>query len=74
VFGVVLGWAVTRLGNVVVNHYLRPEGFPPEDLFDMPPWLVAGAVAFSIVVTLIAGLYPALRAARVDPVTALRHE
>jgi putative ABC transport system permease protein len=74
VFGVVLGWAVTRLGNVVVNHYLRPEGFPPEDLFDMPPWLIAGAVAFSIVVTLVAGSYPALRAARVDPVTALRHE
>jgi ABC-type lipoprotein release transport system permease subunit len=74
VFGVALGWAVTRLGNVVVNHYLRPEGFPPEDLFDMPPWLIGGAIAFSIVVTLIAGLYPALRAARVDPVTALRHE
>jgi len=74
VFGVILGWSVTRLGNVVVNHYLRPEGFPPEDLFDMPPWLVAGAIGFSIVVTLIAGSYPALRAARVDPVTALRHE
>jgi putative ABC transport system permease protein len=74
VFGVALGWAVTRLGNVVVNHYLRPEGFPPEDLFDMPPWLIGGAVAFSIVVTLIAGSYPALRAARVDPVAALRHE
>lgn len=74
VFGVVLGWAVTRLGNLVLNRYLRPEGFAPEDLFDMPPWLVGGAVAFAVVVTLIAGLYPALRAARVDPVTALRHE
>jgi len=73
-FGVALGWAVTRVGNVVVNHYLRREGLPPADLFDMPVWLVLGAVAFSLVVTLVAGLYPALRAARVDPVAALRHE
>ena len=74
VLGIALGWAVTRLGNLVLNRYLRPEGFPPEDLFDMPPWLVAGAIGFAVVVTLMAGLYPALRAARVDPVKALRHD
>jgi putative ABC transport system permease protein len=74
VLGIVLGWAVTRLGNLVLNQYLRPQGVPPADLFDMPPWLIAGAIGFAVAVTLVAGLYPALRAARVDPVTALRHD
>jgi putative ABC transport system permease protein len=40
----------------------------------MPLWLIAGAVAFSVGVSLLAGLYPASRAAAVDPVKALRHD
>ncbi len=74
VMGLLLGWGVTRVANVVVNYHLRPEGLPPADLFYMPPWLLFGALAFSVVVSLLAGVYPAARAARVDPVTALRHD
>jgi ABC-type lipoprotein release transport system permease subunit len=33
-----------------------------------------GAVAFSVMVSLAAGIYPARRAAKVDPVIALRHD
>jgi ABC-type lipoprotein release transport system permease subunit len=33
-----------------------------------------GAKAFAVLVSLLAGLYPAARAARVDPVKALRHD
>lgn len=72
--GLVLGWVVTRVANAVANYYLRPEGVPPTELFHMPLWLILGALGFSILVSLLAGLYPAVRAARVDPVTALRHD
>jgi putative ABC transport system permease protein len=72
--GLLLGWVVTRVANVVVNYHLRPEGLPPADLFYMPPWLLLGALGFSLLVSLLAGLYPAARAARVDPVAALRHD
>jgi putative ABC transport system permease protein len=73
-FGLALGWAVTRVANAVANHYLRPQGVPEVELFYMPVWLVLGAMAFSVGVSLLAGLYPASRAARVDPVQALRHD
>jgi putative ABC transport system permease protein len=74
VLGLLLGWVVTRIANFVANSYLLPEEAPLINLFHFPAWLVAGAVAFSVVVSLAAGLYPAVRAARVDPVTALRHD
>jgi putative ABC transport system permease protein len=74
VFGLILGWAVTRVANLVANAHLLPEGHRAVNLFYFPIWLILGAIAFSIVVSLAAGLYPAIRAARVDPVEALRHD
>lgn len=74
VFGLLLGWVVTRIANLVVNTRLMPAGEAPINLFYFPVWLILGAVAFAILVSLAAGLYPAHRAARVDPVRALRHD
>jgi putative ABC transport system permease protein len=72
--GLVLGWGVTRVANLVVNAHLMPEGEMPVNLFYFPIWLILGAIGFSIVISLVAGLYPATRAARIDPVEALRHD
>jgi len=74
VLGLILGWIVTRIANIVANYYIAREGGPHVDLFYIPLWLILGAMAFSIFVSLLAGLYPAVRAARVDPVEALRHD
>ena len=72
--GVTLGWAIGRLINFGMNIYLERQHFPPAQIWSVPLWLVLSAITFSIVVSLLSGLYPASRAARLDPVQALRYE
>jgi putative ABC transport system permease protein len=72
--GVTLGWVIGRLINFGTNIYLERQHFPPAQIWSVPPWLVLSAITFSIVVSLLSGLYPASRAARLDPVQALRYE
>ncbi len=74
VFGLALGWVVSMVINQIANHFLVKQGAPYTDYFSFPWWLCMGAVAFSIIISLAAGMYPAVRAARVDPVVALRHD
>ncbi|MCK9271756.1 MAG: ABC transporter permease [Bacteroidales bacterium] len=73
-FGLVLGWLVTQVATVVVNTQILPDGMEPVNLFYFPAWLIVGAILFAIIISLAAGLYPAARAARIDPVRALRHD
>jgi putative ABC transport system permease protein len=74
VLGVAMGWVIGRLINAGANFYLRRENLPPENLWAVPWWLVGGAIAFAIAISVISGLYPAARAAKLDPVQALRYE
>ena len=72
--GIALGWVVGRVANFGANIYIQRQGGTPGDLFSMPVWLIAGAIGFSLLLSLVAGSYPANRAARLDPIQALRHD
>jgi ABC-type antimicrobial peptide transport system permease subunit len=61
----VLQWAITIYATRQGVHDVG-------SLFHFPVWLLAGAVAYAVAVSLISGVYPATRAARVDPIRALR--
>ncbi len=74
VFGVGMGWLIGRGVTWGTNLYLQRQNLPTAHVFSVPWWLVLGAIAFAVVVSLAAGLYPATRAARLNPVEALRYE
>lgn len=72
--GVALGWTIGRVINAGTNVYLRSHQFPAEQIWSVPWWLVAFAIGVAVSVSLFSGLYPAARAARLDPVQALRYD
>jgi putative ABC transport system permease protein len=74
IVGVALGWSIGQVINLGTNVYLKRQSLPPEHFWSVPWWLVGSAILFAFIVSLLSGLYPAGRAARLDPVQALRYE
>jgi putative ABC transport system permease protein len=74
IFGVALGWLIGQALNWGTTVYLKGQDLPGVKISNVPSWLAAGAIAFAVVVSLVAGLYPATRAAKLNPVEALRYE
>lgn len=72
--GGVLG-ALLGIGLSIGAYRLRLRGAPsPEDVFPiaLSPQLVLGAVAVALVVGFLASLYPAWKAAKVNPIEVIR--
>jgi putative ABC transport system permease protein len=74
ILGVALGWFIGSALTFGTNVYLRRQELPPIDLSSIPWWMAASAIGFSVLVSLAAGIYPASRAAKLNPVEALRYE
>ncbi|HEY6403048.1 MAG TPA: FtsX-like permease family protein, partial [Blastocatellia bacterium] len=75
--GVLGGWGIDTVANTLANRWiLQQVGQTVRriEFFSIPWYLSAGAILFALIVSLIAAIYPALRAARVDPIKALRYE
>jgi putative ABC transport system permease protein len=75
VAGALLAWGIDAVANRLAYRFiLQPQGVAYVDFFALPPVLWLGAILFAVLVSIIAALYPAARAARIDPVKALRHD
>ena len=73
--GFLLGWAICALINLLAGSYLASESGGGTTLAtSLPVWLPLFSIAFATVVGLISGLYPALSAATLVPVDALKYE
>ncbi|APV43889.1 ABC transport system permease [Dehalogenimonas formicexedens] len=71
--GVILALVLGQLLNVIGAQTFL-SNFPGFKLSVFSFWLVPGVIALTTAISLLAGLYPASRAARLDPVEALRYE
>ncbi|HEY6903886.1 MAG TPA: FtsX-like permease family protein [Candidatus Acidoferrales bacterium] len=74
ILGVGFGWLIGRALTFGTNVYLKRQELPTVEISAVPWWLVLAAIAFAIIVSLAAGIYPASRAAKLNPVEALRYE
>jgi putative ABC transport system permease protein len=75
VIGLLLGWLAGLGLNQIIPVYLRYRELPVRgDFFVVTLTLALGVIVFATFIGLVAGLLPAQRAAKLDPLQALRHE
>ncbi len=73
VIGVGLGFILGQMLNFIGSRTFLSD-FPTFQISVFSPWLILGIIGLTTAISLLAGLYPANRAARLDPVEALRYE
>ena len=73
--GTILGWLLGKGLNWLILEIMRWQEVNVQGTFFVVSWwLVIAALVFATLVGLLAGLYPAARAARLAPLAALRYE
>lgn len=73
--GVIIGAALMPIGNYLIGRYLTDLGITSGGrLFVLPVWLVFATIGIAIAIATLAGLYPAQKASKLDPIKAIKYE
>lgn len=68
IVGAVLGFVIAQ----IINGASGTFGIPLRT--SVPPYLMLGGIAIAVVIGVVSGLWPAIRAAKLNPIEALRYE
>lgn len=74
VMGIAVGFLTGELANVAFNFLAQQLGGQSVDLFSQPLWFLAVILGFSTLIGFFTGFFPARRAAKMDPLEALRYK
>ena len=69
IIGIVVTYILSLIANLIIGGFTGIY-----TIAALPPWQALIMIALSVVLTLISGLIPAAKAAKQDPVVALRTE
>ena len=70
--GGVVGIVLSYMISAIINFVLRDSYY--SNVSYIPPYLTLLALIFAVVIGMLAGLFPALRAMRLSPLAAIRNE
>jgi putative ABC transport system permease protein len=72
--GLGIGYVLVLVANPILNKQLSVNSIKSNNIISLPLWLILTVLAVTTVIGMLSGLYPARRAAKLDPVEALRYE
>jgi len=74
VFGIILGYLGGEVANFGINLLAKNFGGQSLSLFYIPAWFVGFILVFSTVIGFLTGVFPSMRASRLNPLDALRYK
>lgn len=73
VFGILISFGTTSILNFIIDIFFSNSTTDSFKFISIPLWLVVFGLSFSTMIGLLAGIYPATRAAHLSPLEAMRH-
>ncbi len=72
--GITIGYLAGEIANFGINVLAKNFGGQTLNLFYRPPWFLGFIIIFSTVIGFVTGVYPSVKASRLNPLDALRYK